>query len=128
MIDFAYPEPVPAPVTTIAWRLAHVIVGVLGARVASHFGGPPVDYWTHHYAATAAGALQQLDEVYLAWREGVTALGDEPGSPDRAERRRGRSRHTPWQRSCSTSTARCCTTEPRSRCCATCTPTVEGPR
>ena len=49
---------------------------MLGARVASHFGGPPVDYWTHHYAATAAGALQQLDEVYLAWREGVTALGD----------------------------------------------------
>jgi DinB superfamily len=77
VIDFAHPEPVPAPVTTIAWRLAHVVVGVLGARVASHFGGPPMDYQTHHYAATAAGALQQLDEVYLAWREGVTALGDE---------------------------------------------------
>ena len=28
--DFADPEPVPAPVTTIAWRLAHVTVGVFG--------------------------------------------------------------------------------------------------
>ncbi|HEY3241365.1 MAG TPA: DinB family protein, partial [Acidimicrobiia bacterium] len=42
--DFEYPEPVPAPVTTIAWRLGHVIVGVFGARNAAHFGGPPMDY------------------------------------------------------------------------------------
>src|SRR5689334_7555694 len=27
-IDFAYPPPELAPFTTIAWRLAHVIVGV----------------------------------------------------------------------------------------------------
>jgi hypothetical protein len=38
--EYAYPEPDPPPVTTIAWRLAHLIVGVLGSRVASHFGGP----------------------------------------------------------------------------------------
>ena len=49
-IDFAFPEPDPAPVTTIAWRLGHVLVGVLGARVASHFGGPPVDYQSFVYA------------------------------------------------------------------------------
>src|SRR5215471_6508881 len=41
--DFAFPEPDPPPVTTIAWRLAHIIVGVFGARNAGHFGGPPVD-------------------------------------------------------------------------------------
>lgn len=39
-IDFALPEPSPPPVTTIAWRLAHVIVGAFGNRVAGHFGGP----------------------------------------------------------------------------------------
>jgi hypothetical protein len=44
--DFEFPEPDPAPVTTIAWRLAHVIVGCFGARNASHFGGPPADYGT----------------------------------------------------------------------------------
>src|ERR1044072_5462672 len=37
-VDFAFPEPDPPPVTTISWRLAHIIVGVLGMRVASHFG------------------------------------------------------------------------------------------
>jgi hypothetical protein len=43
VIDWEYPEPVPAPVTTIAWRLGHVIVGVFGARNAAHFGGPRMD-------------------------------------------------------------------------------------
>jgi hypothetical protein len=39
VVEFAYPEPTPAPLTTIAWRLAHVIVGVFGMRNAAHFGG-----------------------------------------------------------------------------------------
>lgn len=73
-IDYAVPEPDPPPVTTIAWRLGHVIVGVLGMRVASHFGGPPVDYFTHDYAATADDALRQLDDVYAAWIAGVRGL------------------------------------------------------
>jgi hypothetical protein len=73
-IDFAYPEPDPPPVTTIAWRLGHVIVGVLGARNASHFGGPPVDYQGFAYAGAAEEALQQLDEAYGRWTEGVRKL------------------------------------------------------
>jgi len=85
IIDFAFPEPSPAPVTTIAWRLAHLIVGVFGARVAGHFGGPAVDYQTFDYAGTAAQALQQLDDVYAAWLAGAKSLGDaglaRPGGP-----------------------------------------------
>lgn len=73
-IDFAFPPPEPAPVTTIAWRLAHVIVGVFGTRTASHFGGPPHDYATHPYAATADEALHQLDATHDAWVEGVRGL------------------------------------------------------
>ncbi|MGP3926382.1 DinB family protein [Streptomyces sp. 8N616] len=76
-IDFAFPEPDPAPVTTIAWRLGHIVVGVLGARVASYFGGPPVSYESFHYAGTAEEALAQLDEGYAAWTAGVRGLGDE---------------------------------------------------
>lgn len=76
-IDFAVPEPDPAPITTIAWRIGHLVVGVLGARVAGHFGGPPVDYATHHYPGDAAGALAQLDEAYAAWAAGVRGLGDD---------------------------------------------------
>ncbi|MEV4221268.1 DinB family protein [Nonomuraea sp. NPDC049725] len=75
VIDTAYPPPEPAPVTTIAWRLAHVIVGVLGARTAAQFGGPAVDYGTFPYATTAAGALEQLDEAYERWSSGVRSLG-----------------------------------------------------
>lgn len=70
-IDFEIPEPEPAPVTTISWRLGHVIVGVLAARNASHFGGPPVDYESFTYAETAAEALEQLDHEYSIWLDGV---------------------------------------------------------
>lgn len=75
-IDFAFPEPSPAPVTTIAWRLAHLIVGVLGARNASHFGGPACDYESFAYAATAGEALAQLDDAYARWIAGVRGLDE----------------------------------------------------
>ncbi|MFC0436497.1 DinB family protein [Kutzneria buriramensis] len=71
VIDWEYPEPDPAPVTTIAWRLGHIVVGVFGMRVASHFGGPPMDYNSHEYPGDAKTALAQLDTVYQAWIDGV---------------------------------------------------------
>lgn len=76
-IDWASPEPDPSPVTTIAWRIGHIVVGVLGVRVASQFGGPPVDYESFGYAGSAAEALAQLDAVYGRWNEGVRGLGAE---------------------------------------------------
>jgi hypothetical protein len=76
VLDFAFPAPDPPPVTTIAWRLMHVIVGVLGMRNASHFDGPPMDYATFAYPETAAAALGLLDEVYARWISGVRALDD----------------------------------------------------
>jgi hypothetical protein len=76
-MDYAMPEPDPAPVTTIAWRLAHIIVAVFGLRNASHFGGPAVDYETFTYAGTATEALSQLDDAYAAWIKGVRGLGAE---------------------------------------------------
>jgi DinB family protein len=76
-IDFALPEPVPPPVTTIAWRLGHIVVGVLGVRIAAHFGGPQVDYESFGYAGTAEEALAQLDAQYAAWTDGVRGLGAE---------------------------------------------------
>ncbi|OUZ09698.1 hypothetical protein BHE97_09535 [Aeromicrobium sp. PE09-221] len=76
-IDFAFPAPEPAPFTTIAWRLGHVIVGVLSMRNASHFGGPPVDYDSFEYATTAQAALDQLDREYASWIAGVESLGED---------------------------------------------------
>lgn len=75
-IDFAYPAPEPPPVTTIAWRLAHVIVGVFGMRAATHFGGPPASYESWPYAGTAAEALAQLDATHQNWITGVRALDE----------------------------------------------------
>lgn len=75
-IDFEFPEPDPAPVTTIAWRLGHIIVGVLGARNHTHFGGPPADYMTFDYATTAEAALRQLDEAYAAWLTGIRSWSE----------------------------------------------------
>jgi hypothetical protein len=73
-VDFAFPEPSPAPVTTIAWRLAHLVVGCFGLRAASHFGGPAVSYDTYEYPGTAAGALADLDASYARWMNGVRGL------------------------------------------------------
>src|SRR5207244_2414299 len=76
-IDFAFPEPVPPPVTTIAWRLGHVIVGVLAMRSASHFGRDKTGYETFAYAGSAALALKQLDTEYATWLAGIASLGED---------------------------------------------------
>ncbi|MFF0740370.1 DinB family protein [Streptomyces sp. NPDC004111] len=75
-MDFATPDPVPAPVTTIAWRLAHIVVSCLGYRVGWHFGGQDVDFEEFPYAGTADEALKQLDDMYGRWNAGVRALSD----------------------------------------------------
>jgi len=77
VIDYAWPEPSPSPVTTIAWRLGHVIVGCFALRTGNHFGGEPTDFDRWTYAATADEALTQLDTAYAAWSAGVESLGEE---------------------------------------------------
>ncbi|MFE0025609.1 DinB family protein [Amycolatopsis sp. NPDC059021] len=74
-VDYAAPAPEPPPVTTIAWRLAHLTVHVLGKRADTQFGGPPVQYDTFPYAGDAATALEQFDRAYAAWSAGMRALG-----------------------------------------------------
>ena len=78
VIDFEFPEPVPAPVTTIAWRLGHVIVGVLrdpqrsalrraGRSIRRASTGRPRrgERWTSWTTA------------YATWVDGVRTLGDD---------------------------------------------------
>ena len=76
-LDFAAPAPDPAPVTTIAWRLGHILVGCLAMRSASHFGRPAADYESWTYAPTAREALAQLDEEHATWCDGVRSLGED---------------------------------------------------
>ena len=81
-LDLLRPPPSPAPVTTIAWRMAHLIVSVLGTRVAGQFCGPAVNNEDFRYAGTAAEALAQLDGVYAQWIAAASALSIRPGSAD----------------------------------------------
>jgi DinB superfamily len=75
-IDFEHPPPEPAPVTTIAWRLNHVLT-CFAVRAANHLGRDPVDYDSYPYAGTAREALARLDGEHETWRAGVAALGEE---------------------------------------------------
>lgn len=74
-IDFDWPAPDPAPVTTIAWRLNHLLT-CFAVRSAAHFGRAPVDYDTYPYAGSARAALAQLDAEQQVWRDGVRGLGE----------------------------------------------------
>ncbi|HEY2549036.1 MAG TPA: DinB family protein [Streptosporangiaceae bacterium] len=73
--EFEWPAPDPPPVTTIAWRFAHITVGVFAQRNAAHFGGQPADHNNFEYAGSAAEALRKLDEAHAAWMKGVRDLG-----------------------------------------------------
>jgi DinB superfamily len=77
VLDFVWPEPTPPPLTTIAWRMGHVIRSCLALRTEHHFGGPPADHETWVFAATAEDALAQLDSAYDAWSAGVASLDEE---------------------------------------------------
>lgn len=83
--DFAHPPPSPPPVTTIAWRMAHISVGVFGARAAAHFDAEPMSYQTTDWPLSAAGGLDLLDRTYRSWIDGVCSLGaddlDRPCGP-----------------------------------------------
>jgi hypothetical protein len=73
-MDYARPPYEREPVTTIAWRLGHLI-GALASTSADHFGGPPARMATFPYAGTAGEALRQLDEAYESYVDGVRGLG-----------------------------------------------------
>ena len=76
-LDWSWPAPEPAPVTTIAWRLAHIGSGVFAVRNASHFGGPPWDMGGREWPGTATAALDWVAGGYERWKAGVSALSDD---------------------------------------------------
>jgi hypothetical protein len=77
VMDLQFPEPAPAPVTTIAWRMGHVAVGCFATRAANQFGSGGVGLGTIDWPLTAAGGLALLDESYAAWIDGLRSLEPE---------------------------------------------------
>lgn len=76
VLDYEYPTPDPPPVTTIAWRIAHITVGVFGQRNANHFGNEPMSYESVVWEGTADNALALLDRVYADWIAGVGKMDE----------------------------------------------------
>jgi hypothetical protein len=74
-MDYARPPRDRDPVTTIAWRLAHLI-DIFGPPAVAHFDAPGADRPAVAFAGTADGALRQLDEGYDAWIRDVRGLGE----------------------------------------------------
>ena len=77
VMDYAMPEPDPPPLTTVAWRMAHIAIGIFGMRAANHFGDGGVDYPTTDWSLTAAGGVELLDFHHDAWINGVRSLDDD---------------------------------------------------
>lgn len=73
-MDYAPPPHDREPVTTIAWRLAHLIA-VFGPPTAAHFDRPRANSHIFDYSGTAEAALRQLDDGHDAWIRDVRALG-----------------------------------------------------
>ncbi|CAA9222923.1 MAG: hypothetical protein AVDCRST_MAG54-653 [uncultured Actinomycetospora sp.] len=87
--DYAVPPPEPAPVTTIGWRIRHLVGVVTGMRAMPPFAGEPFDVLGFASPPTATGALAQLDDAVARWSADVRALGasrltDPAGPPDAA--------------------------------------------
>jgi hypothetical protein len=76
-IERSDPEPVPAPVTTIAWRLWHLGSECL-ARYTRHGLGPwPLQVQNREWYAAPGPALEALDQAWRAFREGLAQLGED---------------------------------------------------
>lgn len=84
--DSAWPEPSPAPVTTIAWRMAHVAVGCFAIRVSTFFGDGSVPDDANMFdprhepadlPATAADGIAFLETNYRRWHDAIAGLDSE---------------------------------------------------
>ena len=74
--DWASPVWGP-PLTTIAWRIAHVINNLYDPRYASHLGLAPVAAPPPSLPATAAEAVNALEEGYAVTRSYLVAVTEQ---------------------------------------------------
>jgi DinB superfamily len=85
-LDLEFPEPVPPPVTTIAWRLVHVGASCFLNRASTFFGDAHVPedadmFDPRHLPADLPGDATQavtfLERSYRRWHDGIAGLDDE---------------------------------------------------
>jgi hypothetical protein len=83
--DWAWPEPDPVPVTTIAWRMTHLSVHGLQNRAGTFFGpdrfggvemNDQVRWADEAVPGTADEAVAYLEQAYRRWLDGISTLDD----------------------------------------------------
>ena len=79
MADWEWPAPDPPPVTTIAWRLVHIISFLTehGLRAVAFEGGEANWIAPTVIPAKASAALYDLDHAIETWKRDLTAIDDE---------------------------------------------------
>jgi hypothetical protein len=76
--DSASIPPDPAPFTTLAWRITHIVDILQEDRTATWFGHRPADDdGQPPVPASAADALSALDHAYDVWRRRLAALSQD---------------------------------------------------
>jgi hypothetical protein len=73
--DWRSPPPVPAPVTTIAWRMTHMTDMFL-LRANHHFGGRSLSDADMRPAGTADEGIARLEAGWASWSEGMAGIDD----------------------------------------------------
>ncbi|MGW7685400.1 DinB family protein [Kribbella sp. NPDC054772] len=68
--------PAPAPFTTLAWRITHIVDILQAERTATWFGHEATDD-VPGVPGSAAAALDALDHAYEVWRRRLAALTQE---------------------------------------------------
>ena len=76
VLESERPEPQPAPVTTIAWRLGHLYAG-FSLRWEWTFGGRQKLWDSVEFTPSAAEALDRFWALLDRWRDSVGAMTDE---------------------------------------------------
>jgi hypothetical protein len=76
--DWADPDPDPAPVTTIAWRVWHLASDCLASYLSRSPAGRPLEVTGTQWHGDAATALADLRTAAAAFRD-VTERGGEDG-------------------------------------------------
>jgi hypothetical protein len=75
--DWADPDPVPAPVTTIAWRLWHIAVDALDSYSVRTFGTSGTGLSGTTWVGRAEGAVRLTDQAFERFADGFEAVGEE---------------------------------------------------
>ena len=75
--DWADPDPDPAPITTIAWRMWHIGLQCLTSYVSPSLGDWPLSVQGRAWFGEVAPALDALATSYDVFRARIVDLGDD---------------------------------------------------